>query len=73
MVDYNRIWTKPGAIMIDSFGSAMKEASIEDMRKDLHWEEHGKVLPLAGQTAAQAVASKGGSEVTLRHSLGKAL
>ena len=46
MVDYNRIWTTPGTVLIDSYGSAVKKTSIEAMRKDLHWEEHGEVLPL---------------------------
>ena len=36
----------PGAVLIDSYGSAVKKTSIEAVRKDLHWEEHGEILPL---------------------------
>jgi hypothetical protein len=66
MVDYNRVWTKRGTVLIDSYGSATKKSSLAEIRQDLHWEEHGEVLPLENLTAADALAKMGGSRVTCR-------
>jgi hypothetical protein len=64
LVDYNRIWLAPEALLINDGGT--KYSSLNKIRQEFHWEHHGEVLPLAHQTAEQAVAAMGGSVATFR-------
>ena len=43
MVDYNRIWAVPDAVLIQH--GQKKYKTLEEIRKEFQWELHGQVLP----------------------------
>ena len=74
MVDRNRIWAGPEALLINDGGEAKKYQSIDDIRKEFGWEIHGKVQPYdpAKDTVESVAQEMGGSVGDVPHSLGQA-
>jgi hypothetical protein len=73
VVDYNRIWARPEAVLMNDGGEGRKYKTLDDIRKEFTWETHGQILPYdekrdAVESAAEAM---GGSVVTFRVPWGK--
>jgi hypothetical protein len=68
VVDYNRVWAPPDAVLINDGGEGKKYKTLEDIRKEFTWETHGQVLPYDEKqhTAEAAAEAMGGSVVTFR-------
>jgi hypothetical protein len=73
VVDRNRIWAAPDAMLINDGGEAKKYKSIDEIRKEFGWEIHGKVQPYdpARDTVESVAEAMGGSIVTFRIPWGK--
>jgi hypothetical protein len=73
MVDYNRIWAAPDAVLINDGGEGRKYKTIEELRKEFGWDLHGEVRPYdqAANTVESVAKAMGGSIVTFRIPWGK--
>ena len=71
VVDRDRIYAADGAALLSDSGADKTLKSIEDIRKDYGFEQHGDLRPYRGQAAEEVVRDMGGSIVTFRIPWGK--